>query len=289
MAFNGFSEEHDYASLSNCVAAIQLMNVDQEYLFRGERTTDWASTPTLGDRVSSNASTAKKHRDQIAKRVKDLQNELAEFLKLSDDLALGFLQHYEAPTHALDLTASPLVAAAFAARPADDEMGLIAIIPKTICAGMGLIDITAHPMAERPRRQHAHLLKCPPGFDLKSDEADALGVIWARFKHTDFDHILFSPYRKEIMDAHTDVVAGVLQLLMDDMPKLNEPAARYFADHLAASHLIMKMDPERPGEGELVSLATTGIAFDERTTRHASLRLWSTSFPDTRRLHFRER
>lgn len=82
--------------------------------------------------------------------------------------SIGLLQHYGLPTWMIDFTMDVETAFAFAAS-GDSAIGRVAVFPaQSLCESGGLVNLTEHRWAERPRRQLAFGLIMPDMTDLKS-------------------------------------------------------------------------------------------------------------------------
>jgi hypothetical protein len=278
--------EREFDSLTDCVRFAQSENDGGRYLFRGERTDRHATTWPMARRVADNPRLPPRVRSDLAQIVTRLHHDVQSFLRLDSDLALGFIQHYEAPTDLLDLTDSSDVAACFAAGDEEEGWGFFALVPKSISVLGTLIDLTAHPKANRPRRQHGHVLKTSAPLDLKSREAvDVHGVRWLRFRHRDAEHAARASQLKELLDGHNDEVAGVIQLLLDDYGKWPDPTAEWLANHIAVAPFIARV-VGRDEDGRVIveadSARNAGAVFDEMTERFNNHRVWSNLTRDRR-------
>jgi hypothetical protein len=276
--------EREFPSLSECVEYAQRLQAKEPYLFRGKRSDRYLTTPSMLERVRSDARLPDKCREEIEKRVSRLHEDLQEFLGLDPGLAWGFLQHYEMPTELLDLTSDPAVAAFFAAGGDVGSSGLFASIPIEKLGDADLQDLRNHPKAERPRRQSAFTFSHYRFRNLKAAECpDGIGIRWYRFKLQSRDKDVFGA-NHGLMDARTDLVAGVLQLLLDDYGKTNDWTAKWLADHVVAAPFITRaVGKDETGSlvVELVSAESAGMEYDEIVERFNNHRVWSNQFNDT--------
>lgn len=111
-----------------------------------------------------------------------------------------------------------------------------------------------------------------------------LGIRWYRFKLQQRDKDAFGA-NYGLLDAHTDLVAGVLQLLLDDYGKTNDWTAKWLADHVVAAPFITRpVDKDETGSlvVELVSAESAGMEYNEIVERFNNHRVWSNQFPDSR-------
>jgi hypothetical protein len=273
--------ERDFDSLTDCLRFARAENQSGRYLYRGERTDRYNTTWPMAHRIAHDLRLPPRVRSDLPQIVGRLHVDLQSFLGLDEALALGFIQHYEAPTDLLDLTDSADVAGCFGCGNEAEGYGLIALVPRSIAALGALIDLTDHPKANRPRRQRGHVLRTETAFDLKSTAArDIHGVRWLRFRHRDSEYAARNERLKSLLDAHDDEVAGVLQLLLDSYGKWNDWTAQWLADHIAAAPFLTRM----AGSGivELVRLSEAGAMFDETVERFNNHRIWSNQFSDQR-------
>ena len=277
--------EQDFSNLTECVEYAQRLQAEEPHLFRGEKSDRYLTTPSMLERVRTDLRLPPKCREEIEDRVSRLHEDLQEFLGLDPGLAMDFLQHYEMPTGLLDLTSDPAVAAYFAAGGDVGSSGLFASVPVKELVNVDLQDLRNHPKAERPRRQSAFTFHHNHFPNLKADECiEKLGIRWYRFKLQQRDKDAFGA-NYDLLDAHTDPVAGILQLLLDDYGKTNDWTAKWLADHVVAAPFITRpVDKDETGSlvVELVSAESAGIEYNEIVERFNNHRVWSNRFPDSR-------
>lgn len=275
----------DFPSLQACVDKVHELLRGQRLLFRGESTDRYLTTTPMLTRVRDDRMLPPKCRDAIEACVHRLHADLQEFLGMEPGLAMGFLQHYEAPTDLLDLTSDIQVAAYFASGGEVGAAGLLAIVPADLGSRVELQDLTNHPSANRPRRQRAFTFATNRFVDIKTSEAAAeLGIRWYRFTLQQSDRVAFRQ-RNDLLDAHSDEVAGVIQLLLDSYPKTNDWAAQWLADHVVAAPFVTRpvgQDHDGTIIVELVSAEAAGLAYNEEVERFNNHRIWSNAYRDTR-------
>lgn len=211
-----------------------------------------------------------------------VHDDLKTFIGMDADLAAGFCQHYEYPTRFLDFTSSPNVAAYFASQGKVGDAGLMCVLPVRKASTMTkIIDLTHHPKAERPRRQHAYVLSSPGFYDLKAQATiDVTGIEWLEFKLTAQDKADFAE-DKHLLDANSDAVAGVLQLSINSYGKIDDWSAKWLSEHVVPAPFIAKLD-SGTGEVVLVSASDACVEFDETIEQFNNYRCWSSQYPDTR-------
>jgi hypothetical protein len=233
-----------------------------------------------------------KARKDIEALAEPLAKNLRDFMRMSEAEAWGFLQHYEFPTDRLDFTSAASIAAYFAAGaarpvPAGTKVLLAALEVAKARGKADLQDLRQHPKAERPRRQHAFTAYVldQPGIDLKSQAArQELGVKWFGCTVTSDDLTQFGG-QHSILDAHTDMVAGVISLLLDDYPKMNDWSAKWLADKVVAAPFVTRVVGQAPtGEVvvELRSAEDAGLEYEELTERFNNHRFWSNQCQERR-------
>jgi hypothetical protein len=280
-----------YASLAQFVSAFQAS--PNEWLFRGEPSVYYSATTSMLQRVRQDPGldlhpTARK---VIEARAEPLARDLADFLRIGEPEAWGFLQHYEYPTDRLDFTAAASIAAYFATGagrpvPAGTKVLLAALEVAKARHNADLRDLRQHTKAERPRRQHAFTVYVAdqPGIDLKSQAARRdLGLKWFGCTVTAADVSQFGG-QHAILDAHTDVVAGVISLLLDD-PKMNDSSAKWLAEKVVAAPFVTRVVGRTPtGDAvvELCSAENAGLEYDECVERFNNYRYWSNVCLETR-------
>jgi hypothetical protein len=281
--------DDEYSSLGACVDAL---SVSRDWLFRGEASARYFHTTSMLQRVREDAQLPPRARAQIEETVNYLAANFPTSLAMSQAEAWGFLQHYEAPTDRLDFTADASIAGYFASGaakpvPVGTPVLLAALSISKAKAVAELIDLRNHPKAERPRRQKAFTLFIPdqPHIDLKSRSArDCLGIKWFRCTISDDDLCRFGG-QESILDAHTDAVAGVIQLWIDDHVKMNDWSAKWLADHVVAAPFVTQVVGQTT-DGQIVvelcSAEAAGLEFDEVLERFNNHRVWSNAYPDKR-------
>ena len=105
---------------------------------------------------------------------------------------------------------------------------------------------------------------------------------WYRFTLTKRDVQTFVD-SQTLLSVDDDKMAGVLQLLIDDFGKMNDHAAKWLADHVAASPFLLRPSgTEDEPTCELVSVRDAGLAFDQATERFNNYRIWSKQLRDVR-------
>jgi hypothetical protein len=281
-----------YASLADFVS--EFTGSSDEWLFRGESSVYYPATTSMLQRVRSDPSVGlpPKSRRTIEGLAEPLAKDLGDFLAIGQAEAWGFLQHYEFPTDRLDFTDKPSIAAYFASggeRPVPEGTKvLLAALEVVMARGQAEFrDLREHPNAERPRRQSAFTLFVPeqPRIDLKSPAVrQRLGVRWFECTVTRADRAQFGG-QGAILDAHTDLVAGVIWLLIDGYTKLDDWSAKWLADHVVAAPFVTRtVGHASTGQTivELWSAEDAGLEYEELVERFNNYRYWSNQCQERR-------
>jgi FRG domain len=260
--------------------------VTPAYLFRGE-SAQYESTMATIQRLPADPALSERARKLLPKITSLIESQLREFLSLSPMDSAGFAQHYGLPTELLDLTSSTRVAGFFASggEPRDD--GYVAVFPVNALVGSSVtVDLRNHHLAARPRRQQAFALFHREHLDLKDSRCvEDLQSVWFGFTLTGADKESFQR-ENSILDAHTDPIAGALQLVVDSMVqehgKLPDEIALWLSRKLAAAPLVGKTVRSgvggRPEEVELVSATSAAMPFNEIVERERNYRYWSSKY-----------
>lgn len=256
------------------------------FLYRGE-SYRYPTSPSSLDRLVADERMPLEIRTFLEQTTIAIDRELQDFMGLGQMHSAGFLQHYGAPTRLLDVTTSLEVAAHFAAGAVAGTNGLMYVLPLDVVSQKCIpIDLRDHPGAERPRRQSALALFNTHFNDLKSvDCIHALRAEWFSFELLPSDIKRFRA-PDALLDAHTDKVAGVLQLIIDSLPKMPDLAAKWLSERIAPAPFTTKViDWYAPGEPmtiELVPVSETSFSYDEREQKHKNYNKWSTLATETR-------
>lgn len=254
------------------------------YLYRGESYPYPTTTPS-GYRLNKDRSLPKVVRDSVQDIIRRLDLELQDWMHFNPMYSAGFLQHYGAPTQFLDVTSSLDVAAYFASGGKIGGIGLICVFPVEHVSGKAItVDLTNHPGAERARRQSAFAFYHRTHTDLKSATCiNDLKLKWFSFSLMANDISLYHG-RNNLVDAHTDRVAGVLQIILDGWPKMDDRVAKWLSEHIVPAPFVTKAldwyGPNQPRTVELVPMSDASIAYDEEQERWKNYRKWSIAFDE---------
>jgi hypothetical protein len=252
-------------------------------LFRGESGL-FPSTPTSLARLLSDLSLPVATIETVIAVAIRVRTRLEQQFGLSPRLAAGFLQHYGLPTHFLDLSSDLDIAVQFATDLAVGDWGALAVFPMEALSGSDsfvLADLTRHPMADRPRRQSAYAYLDYVHSDLKDPAAVAERRVawhWFRFTAEDEERHQPDPY---LLDAHSDRVAGVIELLINDCAKFDDEAARWIAARVPAAPMALRVTghDESGATGILIPADEAGEQL-LGSNSELNYRRWSSAVPE---------
>jgi hypothetical protein len=258
------------------------------FLYRGESRV-YVTTIASMSRMRSDDAIPLRVRKVLESVSQQLDEDLQKFWNLHPMLSAGFLQHYGMPTELLDTTSSLETAAFFGSFGDVGSKGLICVMLVAFIANKSIIiDLTQHPMAERPRRQSAYAFFHHQYRDIKDPHCiDELQLKWFSFTLQESDVAQFRR-NDDLLDAHTDKMAGVLQLNLDNFEKMDDEVARWLADHIVPAPFVTRVldyyedKPDQPKTVKLISLEEAGMPYDEKAERENNYRKWSAAFPELR-------
>lgn len=252
------------------------------FLFRGERTYFRESESSI---ARMKRTTEPRLGGAIEAITLCAARELGNLLKLGDMAAAGFCQHYGLPTELLDFTSNLTIACGFAAETRPDDpvnrraqiavLDLLPVISRCIIADLTTLLADAH----RPVKQCAYGFHHRTHTDLKTPTCVSdLGIRWYEIA-TSSDDARRHELPSDLLDPHQDKVAGLLQLILDDLSQHGEswpdPLAQFFAQGLSLGLVVIDK------AGRLQALDRIGFQIDEKTERARNRRIWSRDFPDT--------
>lgn len=262
------------------------------YAYRGE-SRSYPTTTSSMQRLLGEGSLPYAVRKEIERVVMTADAELQKFMRLHPMLSAGFLQHYGAPTELIDITTDLQVAGYFASGGSIGDSGWMCVIPMAEASRRAIvIDLTRHPAAERPRRQSAFALYHQEFSDLKHPLCvSELQLRWFSFTLRDADVERFH-VRHDILDAYTDKVAGLLQFIIDNMPKMEDGAAKWLSDRVVPAPFVTKAldwySPGQPRTVTLIPLCDSSSQYDEARERRRNHETWSLAFTENRAFKFVE-
>jgi hypothetical protein len=226
-------------------------------------------------------------------RLQHLKAFLLRQLKLKDDYdlteneALGFLQHYGLPTNLIDFSGDLPCACAFAAS-GNEAFGRIAVMQWPESSRV----VTAHrfwdhPWANRAQRQKAVGISVVKGLNnLKSDAARTrLGLKWYQFPKSDAERVHFRTKKAELLHHGNDESAGFLRLHITEYVEAYGKLSPNLTDWLLrripiAARCFMVKAFELPEVVVNFRYTNHLPAFRPDVETLCSLRYWSSAHPD---------
>jgi hypothetical protein len=256
-----------------------------QFLFRGESSAYPRTTSSLA-RLRTSVSMPLRGLEDIIRVTVGVRLALEEQLELPRLLAEGFLQHYGYPTELLDVTADLDIAASFASDLRVGDTGAVCVLQTELLQSHMLADLRQHDLAQRPRRQHALAIRIFGDGDLKHPETvRALDLEWLpfQFKMEDNERFIPDPF---LLDAHSDQVAGLAQLVLGEYGKIEDTAARWLADRIQPAPTVgvaIRGDDGVLGV-RLLPPDEAGIeVYDETWERRQNYEQWSERYPGPER------
>jgi FRG domain len=257
------------------------------FLYRGESGL-YPETKSSLARLARDPAMSSRGFEQIMEVTEAARAFLVQQWRFAELEASGFLQHYGLPTDWLDLTDDVAVAASFAGSLRVGQLGAMAALPSDRLVAHGrLFNLSRRMIAERPRRQHAWVFSSDEHRNLKQPSTiEGLAIRWRLFRMTaaDVERYGVDP---ELLDAHSDALAGILQLLIDSgnwdpdhrswRPRLADDAARWLAGRLEPAPTIGKVVSDGNGitKIELQSVDQAATPYDREGGRRNNYESWS--------------
>lgn len=258
------------------------------YFYRGEEYA-YPTTVSSMQRLNDNSELTKEVKEKLKSVVSRIDIELQKFSNLSPMYSAAYLQHYGLPTELLDITSRLEIAAYFASCGKIGDEGLLCVLPiQDIYTQSKIIDLTDNPSAERPRRQLAYGFFHDKFIDLKNaDCVNTLKLKWFSFKLTKQDVEKFKA-KAEILNAQTDKVAGMIQIIVDDFEKQEDEVAKWLSEKVVPAPFVAKIidywehKPQQPKTVELVSIQEAGMTYNADLERGNNYKKWSNLHPEIR-------
>jgi hypothetical protein len=224
---------------------------------------------------------------KLGKLIHDLAVKLSERLdELSRLNALALLQHYGLPTRIVDFTGNPAFAFAFAAS-GTSSVGRVAVMPRESSSTVSVVDLMAHPWAERAQRQGGFGVVMANGLtDLKSDQARShLNIRWYEFPITSSDRDFFREVHDQLMEPRNDPSAGFLRFhiteYVEAFGKLSPALTDWLLNKVVIAPYCFQVGAFEDSEVVVYHRAAANLAgFDERTEIECSRRYWSIAAAD---------
>ncbi len=261
------------------------------FLFRGECGTH-PTTEDSARRLENGWKTDKFHISPVDLiRIGDIIQYLA--VKLSERLdglnrlnALAILQHYGLPTRFVDFTVNPEFAFAFAAK-GTSSVGRVAVMPREPSSAVTVVDLMAHPWAERAQRQGGFGVVMANGLtDLKSDHARSrLNIRWYEFPISSSDRDRFSEIYDQLMQPQNDSSAGFLRFhiteYVEAFGKFSPALTEWLLNKVVIAPYCFQVGAFEASDVVVYHRATDNLTgFDEQTEKECSRRYWSIAAAD---------
>ena len=204
---------------------------------------------------------------------------------LDEHSAIGLLQHYGLPTWMVDFTARLGYAFAFAAA-GNATVGRVAVMSlRAFSETRGVVNLTNHQWAERPRRQAAFgVITTAELPDLKSEAArSSLDLSWYEFPVSGDDRDCLKAKRDDLVRWSDDPSAGFVRFHITEYVE----AHRKFSPEL--TDWLLERIPIAPRcyrimrfEARAVVLSHLGAsalpAYNEAAEKARSRRYWSSAY-----------
>lgn len=259
-----------------------------KYFYRGE---DYAYPTTTSSlqRLNDDKNLSATTKDKIRGITGRIDLELQKFSNISPMYSAAYLQHYGLPSELLDIASNLKIASFFASCGKVGNTGLVCVLSaKEIHSKSITIDLKDQPAAERPRLQFAYAFFHNKFIDLK--DADCIATLklnWFSFVLSETDINLYH-VEKEILNAYTDKVAGIIQLLVDDFEKQEDEIAKWLADKIIPAPFLAKIidywehKPQQPKTIELISMKEAGLEYNPEVESDNNYKKWSLLHPEIR-------
>jgi len=260
------------------------------YLFRGE-CGDFKTTTDGGRRLQAEVLDGEfglSNMDVVAlgKLVFSLGKRLCkEPYSLDRMSAVGLLQHYRLPTRMVDFTANLNYAVAFAVT-GSSSTGRVAVMP---CASQGvhIVDLMAHPWAERAKRQGAYGIVMTNRLpDLKSETARShLGIKWYEFPIAPSDRDRFKATYEELLREPDDPSAGFLRFhiteYVEAFGKFSPTLTEWLIGHVPVAPYCCRVEAYEGKEVVVFYRGSDALpAFNKDAEEEHSRRYWSSAYAD---------
>ena len=260
------------------------------YLFRGE-CGDFPTTTDGGRRVQSEVLTgafplSNIDAVELARLISCLGKRFCRSPYNLDRMgAMALLQHYRLPTRLVDFTANLNYALAFAVT-GTAPTGLVAVMPRAP-QGARIVDLMAHPWAERAQRQGAYgVVMTDELADLKSEAARSrLNIKWHQFPIAPSDRDHFKVMYQEMLREPDDPSAGFLRFHITEyvevLGKFSPMLAEWLLEHVPIAPYCYRVEAYEGKEIVVFYRGSEALpAFNKDIEAERSRRYWSSAYDD---------
>lgn len=263
------------------------------YLFRGEcgefETTKSGARRLDAYRLKDGRLLSDRDLAVLGDLVPDLADTFSEApYCLHEHSAIGLLQHYGLPTCMIDFTARLGCAFAFAAA-GSAAVGRVAVMPFRAFPGtQGVVNLTNHQWAERPRRQAAFgVITTAERADLKSEAARVrLGLSWYEFPVSGADHDYLRARYEGLVRWPDDPSAGFARFhiteYVERRGKFSPEVTDWLLDRIPIAPRCYRIMGFEAGEVILSHLGASVLpSYDQFREAAHSRRYWSSAHRET--------
>jgi hypothetical protein len=200
--------------------------------------------------------------------------------------AFALLQHYGMPTRIVGFTRNLGLAFAFAAM-GESSIGRMAVLPYASCHTVTLLELFAHPWAERAQRQAAcGVVMTDELPDLKSEAARSrLDIKWYGFRILSSEREFYEEPYRELLREPNDPSAGFLRLHITEYVeangKLSPTLTEWLLQKVPIAPYCYLLDSVEGNEAVVYYRGGEALlAFTSEAERECSRRYWSSAFRD---------
>jgi hypothetical protein len=209
---------------------------------------------------------------------------------LSWHYAFALLQHYGMPSRIVDFTGDVGLALAFAGHGKYD-VGRLAVLPYVPSPSGPIVELFAHPWAERAQRQAAYGVVMDPHdiYDLKSDAAqNRLKIRWYEFRIQPAEKELCELRVHELLRQTDDPSAGFLRYYItryvEAFQKLSPTLTEWLLEHVVIAPYCCMVAAHEGKETVVYFRGSEYLPkFDRDVEIGWSRRYWSAAYDDDSR------